>query len=161
VTPEGSLVLLADQDRGLWNRSLIAEGQAIVRECRRRNRPGPYQIQAAINAVHADAPIAAATDWQQILRLYDQLLSHTASPIVALHRAVAVAEVEGPGAALTLVDGLDLDRYYLFHAIRADLLRRLARNADAAQAYNAAIARTENATERDFLQRRRQELTRT
>jgi RNA polymerase sigma-70 factor (ECF subfamily) len=159
VTPEGGLVRLVDQDRGRWDRGLIAEGQAIVRECRRRNRPGSYQIQAAINAVHSDAPIAVATDWRQILRLYDQLLSLTPSPVVALNRAVAVAEVEGPDAALALVDGLDLDRYYLFHAIRADLLRRLGRNADAAQAYEAALARSENAAERDFLQRRRQELT--
>jgi RNA polymerase sigma-70 factor, ECF subfamily len=158
TTPDGALVLLADQDRGLWDRSLIAEGQAIVRQCLRRNQPGPYQIQAAINAVHSDAPNAAATDWWQILQLYNQLLSLTPSPIVALNRAVAVAEVDGPDAALTLVDGLDLDAYRLFHAIRADLLRRLGRNAEAALAYEAAIARTENASERDFLQRSRQAL---
>jgi len=155
-------VLLADQDRGRWDRGLIAEGQAIVRQCLRRNQPGPYQIQAAINAVHSDAPTAAATDWWQILQLYDQLQSLAPSPVVALNRAVVVAEVEGPDAALTLVDGLDLDLdgYQLFHAIRANLLRRLGRNAEAALAYEAAIARTENATERDFLQRSRQELTR-
>ncbi len=155
-------MLLADQDRGRWDRGLIAEGQAIVRQCLRRNQPGPYQIQAAINAVHSDAPTAAATDWWQILQLYNQLLSLAPSPVVALNRAVAVAEVEGPDAALTLVDGLDLDLdgYQLFHAIRANLLRRLGRNAEAALAYEAAIARTENATERDFLQRSRQELTR-
>ena len=158
TTPDGDLVLLADQDRGLWDRSLIAEGQAIVRQCLRRNQPGPYQIQAAINAVHSDAPAAAATDWWQILQLYNQLLSLTPSAVVALNRAVAVAEVEGPDAALTLVDGLDLDAYHLFHAIRADLLRRLGRNAEAALAYEAAIARTENAPERDFLQRSRQAL---
>jgi RNA polymerase sigma-70 factor, ECF subfamily len=158
TTPDGDLVLLADQDRGLWDRNLIAEGQAIVRQCLRRNQPGPYQIQAAINAVHSDAPAAAATDWWQILQLYNQLLSLTPSPIVALNRAVAVAEVEGPDAALTLVDGLDLDAYHLFHAIRADLLRRLGRNAEAALAYEAAIARTENAPERNFLQRSRQAL---
>ncbi|MPY88823.1 MAG: sigma-70 family RNA polymerase sigma factor [Luteitalea sp.] len=160
TTPAGGLVLLADQDRTRWDLTLIAEGQAIVRECLRRNEPGPYQIQAAINAVHSDAPIAAATDWQQILQLYDQLLSLAPSPVMALNRAVVVAEIEGPDAALTLVDGLDLDRYYLFHAIRADLLRRLGRNAEAAVAYEAAIARSENAAERDFLQRRRQALTR-
>jgi RNA polymerase sigma-70 factor (ECF subfamily) len=154
-------VLLADQDRGLWDRELIAEGQAIVRRCLRRNEPGPYQIQAAINAVHSDAPAAAATDWRQILQLYDQLLSLAPSPVVALNRAVAVVEVEGPDAALALVDGLDLGGYHLFHAIRADLLRRLGRNAEAAQAYDAAIARTANATERDFLQRSREALTRT
>jgi RNA polymerase sigma-70 factor (ECF subfamily) len=151
TTPDGDLVLLADQDRDLWDRSLIAEGQAIVRQCLRRNQPGPYQIQAAINAVHSDAPTAAATDWRQILQLYNQLLSLAPSPVVALNRAVAVAEVEGPDAALTLVDRLDLGGYHLFHAIRADLLRRLGRNAEAALAYEAAIARTENATERDFL----------
>ncbi len=158
--PEGDLVRLADQDRSLWDRGLIAEGQAIVRQCLRRNQPGPYQIQAAINAVHSDAPAAAATDWWQILQLYNQLLSLAPSPVVALNRAVAVAEVEGPDAALTLIDGLDLGDYHLFHAIRADLLRRLGRNAEAALAYEAAIACTENATERDFLQRSRQALTR-
>jgi RNA polymerase sigma-70 factor (ECF subfamily) len=156
--PEGDLVLLADQDRASWDRALIAEGQGIVRHCLRLNQPGPYQIQAAINAVHSDAPTAAATDWRQILQLYNQLLSIAPSPVVALNRAVAVAEVEGAHAALTLVDGLALDRYYLFHAIRADLLRRLGRHGEAALAYEAAIARCENATERDFLQRRRQTL---
>jgi RNA polymerase sigma-70 factor (ECF subfamily) len=158
TTPNGELVLLADQDRGCWDRGLIAEGQAIVRQCLRRNRPGPYQIQAAINAVHSDAPAAVVTDWWQVLQLYDQLMSLAPSPVVALHRAVAVAEVEGPDAALAVVDGLDLGGYHLFHAVRADLLRRLGRNAEAAQAYDAAIARTRNATERDFLQRSRQVL---
>jgi RNA polymerase sigma-70 factor (ECF subfamily) len=156
---DGDLVLLADQDRALWDRSLIAEGQAIVRECLKRNHPGSYQIQAAIQAVHIDAPTAAATDWWQIVQLYNQLLSLAPSPVVALNRAVAVAEVEGPDAALTLVDDLDLASYHLFHAIRAELLRRLGRNAEAALAYEAAIARTENATERDFLERSRQALT--
>jgi RNA polymerase sigma-70 factor, ECF subfamily len=159
TTPGGELVLLADQDRGRWDRHLIAEGQALVRRCLRRNQPGPYQIQAAINAVHSDALCAAATDWSQILRLYDQLLSVAPSPVAALHRAVAVAEVSGPQAALELVDDLELDGYHLFHAIRADLLRRLGRNAEAALAYEAAIARTDNAAERDFLQRSRQALT--
>ncbi|MEA2635801.1 MAG: polymerase sigma-70 factor, subfamily [Chloroflexota bacterium] len=153
---DGDLVLLANQDRGLWDRGLIAEGQVLVRECLRRNQPGPYQIQAAIQAVHSDAATAAATDWWQIVQLYNQLLSLTPSPVVALNRAVAVAEVEGPDAALALVDGLDLGGYYLFHAIRADLLRRLGRNAEAALAYAAAIARTDNATEREFLERSRQ-----
>jgi RNA polymerase sigma-70 factor (ECF subfamily) len=160
TTPGGDLVLLADQDRGRWDRDLIAEGQAIVRQCLRRNRPGPYQIQAAINAVHSDAPIAAATDWQQVLRLYDQLAALAPTPVVALNRAVAVAEVAGPAAALALVDALDLDSYYVLHAVRADLLRRLGRGAEAAQAYEAAIARTGNAAERDFLQRSRQALAR-
>ena len=159
TTSDGSLVLLADQDRGLWDRDLIAEGQAIVRQCLERNQPGPYQIQAAINAVHSDATDAAATDWWQILQLYKQLQSLAPSPVVALNRAVAVAEVEGPDAALTLVDGLDLDGYHLFHAVRADLLRRLGRHAEAARAYQAAIARAENAAERDFLQRSLQAVT--
>jgi RNA polymerase sigma-70 factor (ECF subfamily) len=158
TTPDGALVLLADQDRGLWDRELIAEGQAIVRRCLRRNQPGPYQLQAAINAVHSDPPIAAATDWGQILQLYDQLLGLAPSPVVALHRAVAVAEVQGPQAALAIVDGLDLEGYHLFHAIRADLLRRLGRGDEAALAYDAAIARADNAAERDLLRRRRQAL---
>ncbi len=157
--PDGGLVPLAGQDRVLWKRDLIAEGQAIVRRCLRRNQPGPYQVQAAINAVHSDAPTAGATDWPQVLRLYDQLLALAPSPVVALNRAVAVAEVAGPGAALVLVDDLGLSDYYLFHAIRADLLRRLGRAAEAAEAYDAAIARTENAAERHFLRRGRQALT--
>ena len=155
---DGHLVPLSEQERGRWDRKLIAEGQAIVRRCLRRNQPGPYQIQAAINAVHSDAASAAATDWRQILQLYDQLMSLAATPVVALNRAVAVAEVDGAEAALTLVDGLDLGGYHLFHAIRADLLRRLGRDAEAASAYEAAIVRTENAAERDFLRRRRQAL---
>jgi RNA polymerase sigma-70 factor (ECF subfamily) len=158
TTPDGGLVLLADQDRGRWDRALVAEGQAIVRRCLRRNQPGPYQIQAAIHAVHSDAPTPAVTDWWQILRLYDQLLAISPSPVVALNRAVAVAEVEGPDAALAVVDGLDLGGYHLFHAIRADLLRRLGRDAEAAAAYEAAIARTQNAAERDFLRRNREAL---
>lgn len=157
-SPDGDLVLLADQDRSRWDLSLIEEGQAIVRRCLRRNQPGPYQIQAAINAVHADAPHASATDWSQVIRLYDQLLLFDQSPVVNLHRAVAVAEVDGPAVALALVNGLELDRYYLFHAVRADLLRRLDRPREAAAAYAAAISRTENETERTFLQGRRQSL---
>jgi RNA polymerase sigma-70 factor, ECF subfamily len=144
---DGVLVLLADQDRSHWDRTLIAEGQALVRRCLRRDQPGPYQIQAAINAVHSDAPVAAATDWGQILALYDQLLTVAPSPVVALNRAVAVAEVQGPAAAFAVVERLDLGGYYLFHAIRADLLRRLGRDTDAALAYQAAIARTGNAAE--------------
>jgi RNA polymerase sigma-70 factor (ECF subfamily) len=157
--PDGALVLLADQDRTRWDRALIAEGQALVRRCLRRNQPGPYQIQAAINAVHSDAiysdaPVAADTDWDQILRLYDQLLAVAPSPVVALNRAVAVGEVQGPAAALAIVDALDprcLGKYYLFHAIRADLLRRLGRHADATAAYQAAMTLTQNAAEREFL----------
>ena len=159
TTPDGDLVLLADQDRGRWDRDLIAEGQALVRQCLRRGQPGPYQVQAAINAVHSDAPDAAATDWAQIVTLYDQLLALSPSPVVALHRAVAVAEVHGPAAALGLVDGLDLDGYYLFHAIRGHLLGQLGRDAAAAAAYAAALDRAGNAAERDFLQRRLRELT--
>jgi RNA polymerase sigma-70 factor (ECF subfamily) len=158
TTAGGDLVLLADQDRGAWDRALIAEGQALVRRCLRRNEPGPYQIQAAINAVHSDAPTAADTDWRQILALYDQLLATSGSPVVALNRAVAVAEVDGPEAALALVAELDLDGYRVFHAIRADLLRRAGRPADAAAEYEAAIAATENAAERRFLRRRRDAL---
>ncbi|HUK67845.1 MAG TPA: DUF6596 domain-containing protein [Streptosporangiaceae bacterium] len=154
----GDLVLLADQDRGRWDQGLIAEGQAIVRQCLRRGRPGPYQIQAAINAVHSDAPVAAATDWQQILQLYNQLQSLSPGPVVALNRAVAVAEVDGPAAALAIVDALDLDSYYVFHAIRADLLRRLGRDAEAARAYETAIARTQNTAEQAFLRRSREAL---
>jgi RNA polymerase sigma-70 factor (ECF subfamily) len=127
-----------------------------VRTCLRINRPGPYQIQAAINAVHSDAPNAAATDWPQILQLYDQLMALAPSPIVALNRAVAVAEVAGPAAALELIETLQLDGYHLFHAIRADLLQRLGRRDEAAVAYQAAIALTENAVEREFLETRLQ-----
>jgi RNA polymerase sigma-70 factor, ECF subfamily len=158
VSADGGLVRLADQDRSRWHRALITEGQALVRRCLDRGQPGPYQIQAAINAVHSDAATAAETDWLQILTLYNQLMAAAPSPVVALNRAVAVAEVEGPHAALRLIDDLDLDRYYLFHAIRADLLRRLGRIADAARAYDAAIARSENAAERTFLQRSRMQL---
>jgi RNA polymerase sigma-70 factor (ECF subfamily) len=156
--PGGALVRLADQDRGRWDRALIAEGQDIVRRCLRRGQPGAYQVQAAINAVHSDAPAAAATDWRQIVALYDQLAVLAPGPVVALNRAVAVAEVHGPAAALALVDGLDLDGYYLLHAIRGDLLRRLGRADEAALAYDAAIARTENEAERAFLRRGRQAL---
>ncbi|MDH6114043.1 RNA polymerase sigma-70 factor (ECF subfamily) [Kitasatospora sp. MAP12-15] len=155
VGPGGELVPLPEQDRARWDRGLVAEGQAIVRQCLRRNQPGRYQLQAAINAVHSDAPTAADTDWRQILRLYDQLLALAPTPVVALNRAVALAEVEGPATALAVVDTLDLDRYYLFHAIRADLLRRLGRSAEAVQAYDAAIGRATNATERAFLQHER------
>jgi RNA polymerase sigma-70 factor, ECF subfamily len=193
--PDGSLVLLADQDRTRWDRGLIAEGQGLVRRCLRRGQPGPYQIQAAISAVHSDTAhqdtahgdtahgdtgrpaargdaagpgAAATTDWGQILQLYDQLLAVAPGPVVALNRAVAVAEVEGPATALALVDGLGdavaggtgpgLTGYHVFHAIRADLLRRLGRDAEAAAAYDAALACTGNAAEQDFLRRQRDQL---
>jgi RNA polymerase sigma-70 factor (ECF subfamily) len=160
--PDGELVLLADQDRARWDRDLIAEGQALVRRCLRRNQPGPYQIQAAINAVHSDAPCTEDTDWGQILRLYDQLLAVAPNPVAAVNRAVAVAEVHGPTAALTLVDELatapGLARYHVFHAVRADLLRRLGRSVEAADAYRAALEHTDNARERRFLTNRLAEL---
>jgi RNA polymerase sigma-70 factor (ECF subfamily) len=151
----GRLVPLGEQDRSRWDSARIAEGQAIVRACLRRNEPGPYQIQAAINAVHADAPTAEATDWRQIVRLYDQLGAFDAGPVVALNRAVAVAEVEGPAAALAAIDARPLDSYHLFHAVRADLLRRLGRARDAAAAYARAEALAGNEAEREFLRRRR------
>ncbi len=153
TTSDGQLVQLPDQDRSLWDRASIAEGQSLVRRCLRLNRPGPYQLQAAINAVHSDAPIAADTDWRQILQSYDQLLTMMPTPVVALNRAVALAEVVGPEPALAEVNALDLASYYLFHAVRADLLRRLGRRTEAAAAYRAALERADNAVERAFLQR--------
>jgi RNA polymerase sigma-70 factor (ECF subfamily) len=155
TTEAGGLVVLNDQDRSRWDHRLIAEGQALVKQCLRRNRPGPYQIQAAINAVHSDAPTAGATDWRQILQLYDHLMAIAPGPVVALNRAVAVAELEGPAAALAIVDGLQLGHYYLFHAVRANFLRQLGRTADAQRAYDAALARSANASERAFLERSR------
>ena len=158
TTAAGDLVLLADQDRGRWDRALIEEGHALVRRCLRRNQPGPYQIQAAINAVHTDAPTAAATDWRQILALYDQLTELAPSPVVSLNRAVAVAEVDGPAAALAIVDDIELDGYYVLHAIRADLLARIGRQDEAAAEYATAAARTESEAQRRFLRRRHDEL---
>jgi RNA polymerase sigma-70 factor (ECF subfamily) len=158
TTPDGGLVLLADQDRTLWDHQLIAKGHSLVRECLARNEPGPYQIQAAIQAVHSDAEVVEATDWAQILQLYDQLLLSTPTPVVTLNRAVAVAEVNGPAAALALTEGLPLGEYHLFHAVRADLLRRLGRFGEAAEAYDAAIARSTNPIEREFLKRSRRTL---
>jgi len=158
VGPDGDLVLLADQDRTRWDRSLVAEGQSLVRACLRRNRPGPYQLQAAIAAVHSDAPTAQDTDWRQALDLYDRLMTVAPSPVVALNRAVAVAEVHGPAAGLDIVEGLELDRLDVFHAVRADLLRRVGRTSEAAAAYAAAIARAGNDAERRFLRRRSAEL---
>ena len=156
---DGSLVLLADQDRSRWNTALIQEGQALVRECLRRNQPGSYQIQAAINAVHADAPSAGDTDWGQIVALYDQLLAILPTPVVALNRAVAVAEVDGPESGLQIVQGLDLPDYHPFHVTRADLLRRLGRTHEAAEAYATAAELTDNRAERRFLERRRAEVS--
>ena len=147
----GTLILLGDQDRATWDRAMIEEGHAIVRACLLRNRPGPYQIQAAINAVHADAAAIESTDWGQILALYDQLLAVSPTPVVALNRAIALGEVRGPDAALVLVDDLDLGGYHLFHATRADLLRRLGRAAEAREAYARAAELAPNETERAFL----------
>jgi RNA polymerase sigma-70 factor (ECF subfamily) len=152
--PDGSLALLGDQDRSRWDRALIEEGHAIVRRCLRRNHPGAYQLQAAINAVHADAATAEQTDWSQIVALYDQLLAVAPTPVVALNRAIAIGEVQGPGAALALVDEVDLDNYHPFHATRADLLRRLGRNSEAATAYERAAAMTPTDAERHFLRLR-------
>jgi RNA polymerase sigma-70 factor (ECF subfamily) len=154
TTAAGDLVRLPDQDRSLWDAALVAEGQDLVRRCLRRDRPGPYQVQAAINAVHSDAASAAGTDWAQILALYDQLLVLAPTPVVALHRAVAVGEVLGPSAALDVVDGLSgLDGHHLLHAVRADLLRRLGRPAEAAAAYATAIPLAGGEAERSFLRR--------
>jgi RNA polymerase sigma-70 factor (ECF subfamily) len=155
---DGSLVLLPDQDRSSWDGQLIAEGQALVKACIRRDTPGMYQLQAAINAVHSDAATAADTDWPQILHLYDQLLACAPTPVVALNRAVALAEVEGPAQALEAVDALALDSYHLFHATRADLLTRLGLLDEAGAAFDAALAITSNPVERSFLERRRRSL---
>jgi RNA polymerase sigma-70 factor, ECF subfamily len=149
--PDGSLVLLAEQDRARWDRALIEEGQAIVRRCLRRDQPGPYQLQAAINAVHADAATFEQTDWPQIVALYDQLLAIAPTPVVALNRAIAIGEVDGAAAALTLVDELDLASYHPFHAARADLLRRLGRHREAAAAYARAAELAPTEAEQEFL----------
>jgi len=154
----GALVRLADQERSAWRRPLIEEGQALLRQCLAQDRPGPYQLQAAINAVHSDAPDATRTDWRQILALYDQWMTITPAPLVALNRAVVVAEIEGPALALRLVDELGFERYHLYHAIRADLLRRLGRDSEAASAYLLAIEGCGNAREREFLESRLREL---
>jgi RNA polymerase sigma-70 factor, ECF subfamily len=160
IDADGVPVRLADQDRRAWHQASIAEGLGIVRHCLRRNRPGVYQIQAAINAVHADAADAASTDWRQILALYDQLFAMAPTPMVALNRAVAIAEVAGAPAALAVVEALPagaaaLDEHHLYHAIRADLLARVGCRGEAVAALDAAITRTENAAERRLLERRR------
>ena len=158
VTPDGDLVRLVDQDRTLWDVSLISEGQAMVRICLRRNSPGPYQLQAAIAAVHSDAMSIASTDWNQVLALYDQLYAVAPTSVVALNRAVALAEVVGPATALATIDELDLGNYHLWHATRADLLERLGRTAEARAAYDVAMAGTANSAERALLARRRDAL---
>jgi RNA polymerase sigma-70 factor (ECF subfamily) len=150
----GALVRLAEQDRGLWDRTRIAEAQALLRQCLARNHPGPYQLQAAINAVHSDAREARDTDWAQILALYDQLMTLAPSGVVALNRAIAVAELQGPEIALKLVDELDLRGYHLWHAVRADFLKRLGRRAESESAYRSALSLCENRCEREFLEKK-------
>jgi RNA polymerase sigma factor (sigma-70 family) len=160
LSAAGDLVPLPEQDRTLWDTDLIAEGHDLVRRCLRRNQPGPYQIQAAINAVHTDGD---ATDWRQVLALYDQLLAFVPTPVVALNRAVAVAEVHGPAAALAALDDLaeaDLPNYHLLPATRANLLARLDRPAEAADAYDQALALATNDSERAFLRRKLTDLAR-
>jgi RNA polymerase sigma-70 factor (ECF subfamily) len=158
VDDQGNLVLLADQDRGRWDAEQVREGQELVRACLRRGRPGPYQLQAAVAAVHSAAADAAETDWSQILALYDQLLAVRPTPVVALNRAVALGEVHGPGAALAVVEALDLPGYHPAHVVRAELLHRLGRDGEAAAALATAASLTGNAAERAFLDRRRTSL---
>ena len=153
--PDGALVRLPDQDRALWDSSLVAEGHELVRRCLRWGRPGPYQLQAAIGAVHTDGE---RTDWAQVLALYDQLLRLVPTPVVALNRAVAVAEVHGPGLALAAIEDLELPGYHLLPATRAELLARLGRRDEAQAAYDEALALVGNETERAFLLDRRAEL---
>jgi len=149
--PDGALVLLGEQDRTCWDRALIEEAKAIVLRHRRHSPPGQYLLQAAINAVHADAATVQQTDWSQIVALYDQLLAVSPTPVVALNRAIAIGEMQGPAAALSLVNELDLGDYYPFHATRADLLRRLGRAGEAAAAYERAAALAPTKAEREFL----------
>jgi RNA polymerase sigma-70 factor (ECF subfamily) len=155
---DGVLVTLDQQDRSLWDSALVDEGHALVRRCLATNRPGPFQLQAAINAVHTDALDGSMTDWSQIAKLYDQLLALTPTPVVELNRAVAVAELDGPEVALAVVDRLDLAGYSPFHVTRAELLRRLGRNDDARAAYDAALGLIENEAERAHLVTRRDSL---
>jgi RNA polymerase sigma-70 factor, ECF subfamily len=151
TTVDGSLVILAEQDRSLWDRALIGEGEAMLRARSHQNRPGPYQIQAAIQDVHANARTFETTKWPRIVALYDQLLAIAPTPVVALNRAIAVAEDTGPGVALALVDELDLNTYHAYHATRADLLLRLGRADEAAAAYARAAALAPSESEREFL----------
>jgi RNA polymerase sigma-70 factor (ECF subfamily) len=159
VAASGEIILLPQQDRALWNRDLTSEGLRLLERCMRGQQLGPYQIQAAISAAHMNAANAIETDWHQIVRLYDLLVSIQPNPIVQLNRAVALAEARGADAALEALEAcVGLEDYYLYHAIRADLLRRSGRAAEALLEYDAAIARAENAIEREFLQRKRQSL---
>jgi RNA polymerase sigma-70 factor (ECF subfamily) len=160
VAPNGSLVLLEDQDRTRWNRERIDEGLRVLARARSLRRPGPYLLQAEIAAVHARAPTAADTDWSLAATLYTQLASLARSPVVELNRAVAVAMALGPEEGLGLVDAIEgLDRYHLLHATRADLLRRLDRRDEAAEAYRRALELVGNEPERAFLERRLAEVT--
>ena len=157
TSEDGELVLLADQDRSLWNRALISEGLALVERTLSSRRFGPYSLQAAIAAVHAEAPTADATDWAQIVGLYDVLARADPSPVVELNRAVAVAMRDGPAAGLALIDAIlargDLADYQFAHSARGELLRRLGRNEEARAAYERALALTHQETERRFLRR--------
>ena len=155
VAPDGTLVRLPDQDRSLWDGAQVAEGQQLVRDCLLMRRPGPYQLQAAIAAVHSDAPSADLTEWGQVVALYDHLQALAPSPVVALNRAVAVAEHEGPAAGLEAVDQHELDGYYLWHAVRADLLTRLGRTDEALVELDIAITQTDNVAEQATLRSRR------
>ena len=160
-TAQGDLVLLRDQDRTRWDRAMIDEGQAIVRACIRRGRPGPYQLQAAIQAVHCDASSFEATDWPQSAALYDHLFTVMPTPVVALNRAITIAEIEGPGAALTSLDGIapDLEDYHLLHAARGTMMRRLGRRDDAQAAFERAAQLAATEADRRFLHRQIDELS--
>jgi RNA polymerase sigma-70 factor, ECF subfamily len=159
LSATGELVTLGEQDRGAWDRGLIAEGHALVRaRLASGQAPGRYQVLAAVNAVHTDAPDVRGTDWSQVLALYDQLARLDPSPIVRLNRAIAVAELDGPEVALAEVDGLPLQGYRAFHSTRADLLRRLGRSRESRAAYDQAIGLAGNAAETAYLIRRRDQL---
>src|SRR5262249_47467886 len=162
TSPEGDLVLLEDQDRSLWNREQIAEGSALVQQAWSSRQFGPYTIQAAISAVHAQALNVAAADWAQMVGLYDLLAQAVPSPVIELNRAVAVAMRDGPAAGLALIDAIlargDLADYHLAHAARADLCRRLGRTAEARASYERALGLTQQDPERRLLERRLSEL---
>lgn len=162
TSPAGDLILLEDQDRSLWNQNQISEGASLVQRSLSTGQVGPYTIQAAIASVHAQAPSAAATDWTQIVALYDMLLQTNPSPVVELNRAVAVAMSDGPLAGLDLINGIlargELENYHLAHAARADLCRRLGRTAEARVSYEKALSLTQQEPERRFLKRRLSEL---
>jgi RNA polymerase sigma-70 factor (ECF subfamily) len=160
VGPGGELILLEDQDRRRWDRYQIAEGTALIESARRMERPGPYQLQAAIAALHAVSPSPKDTDWAQIVRLYGRLTRIQPSPVVELNRGVAVAMTDGPERGLAVIEPLErqLGRYHLFHSARADLLRRLGRRDESAAAYERALGLTDNEVERAFLRRRLKEV---